>query len=199
MKITRVRVGELALIAALSLFPSLSATARTWPLRFEDAKVATIAFPDSWQVSQSMEFIDGWSPDKAAHIVVSVVPLKQAAATSSPHRVGPEGTDIDALFGQLGSDEETDQLLSGLTDDFKDDQVTIDPSTKKARGGKRLGGIKGATYEGTREGKSVDAGTGVITLAKSHKAVLFTYWTLKENETERRQAIAQVIGSIRED
>jgi hypothetical protein len=185
---------HLTVIITMSCLVASFAAAKTWQMQFDDEKIASIEFPDSWEVNQSREFIEGWSSDKASHVVVSIMPMRVSTPSSEPHRVAPDGTDIEDTFSQLHASDELDKTVESLVDEFKDDQVDIDRATKQAHNSANSS-VKGFSYEGKREGKPLDAGTGAMVIGG--KAVTFTYWCLKENQAKLRPEIGKILQSIK--
>jgi hypothetical protein len=182
-------------ISILTISFSSFAFAKDWDVQFENQKLGVVSFPDDWNVDQSMEIIDAWSPDKAAHMHIEVVPLREKPKSSQNDVELPGGGHPDEIFAAMDEDKDTDQFVDSTIGYFKDDDVILDEKTKKKRGSQTIGELKGYTFEGTREGKPLDAGVGVVS-AKG-KAVIFNYWCLKEKHNERAPEIMKVLQGIK--
>ncbi|HZR04974.1 MAG TPA: hypothetical protein VFA61_04005 [Candidatus Udaeobacter sp.] len=179
---------------------SISLLAKTWELQFDNEKVSSIVFPDSWETDQRGEFIDSWSPGRQAHVVVSVFPMRlQKSGNKSRDRIAPEGTNIDEVFRELDTDKERDALLESAVNYFKDDEVSVETNSKKVQnftGKGEIEKIKRVTLDGQRKGQLVTAIAGIISLRTQKKYIEFHYWFPKAQESELQPQIGGIIHSI---
>jgi len=91
----------------------------------------------------------------------------QKSGNKAQDRIGPEGTNIDEVFRELDADKERDELLESAVNYFKDEDVSVETSSKKVQnftGKGEIEKIKRLPLDGQRDGHAGTAIAGIIRL-----------------------------------
>ncbi len=153
------------LIATLS---TVSASAKTMKVPDEDAAIASITFPDSWQTEEIDNGVSGQSDDDAIYMAV--------VAVSSEKGMNAE---IEDTFAML-----------------KDHQVELDQSSKKENKFK-LGGFDAEEMLFQGKDQDGPTAVSITFVTMKDKVVVITYWVSTADEAKHSEEVGEIVKSIK--
>ena len=155
----------LTLIATLS---TVSAHAKTMKVPSEDAAVASIAFPDSWEPEEIESGVAAQSSDEAVYMA------------------------IVAVASEKGMDKEIEDTFAML----KEHNVELDQSTKKENKFK-IGGYDAEEmlFQGKDEDGATAVSITFVPI--KDKVVVITYWVSTADEAKHAEEVGAIVKSIK--
>lgn len=153
------------LIATLS---TVSASAKTMKVPDEDAAIASITFPESWQTDEIENGVSGSSSDGAIFMAVVAVASEK----------GMEA-EIEGTFAML-----------------KEHKVELDQSTKKENKFK-VGGFDAEEMLFQGKDQDGPTAVSITFVTMNDKVVVITYWVSTEDEAKHSEEVGEIVNSIK--
>ena len=152
-------------ITALAVF---AAEAKTFQLPDADGPVASITYPDDWDVEDLDGGKGGNSPDE--HVYLSAVAVENETDMNAQ---------IDDVFKML-----------------KEHNVTLDESTKKEEKFK-VNGLDAHEMMFQGKDEDGACGVSIVFIPVKNNLVILTYWVTTSEEDKHQDTVGKIINSLK--
>ena len=151
-------------VTALAL---ISAEAKTFQLPDADGPVASITFPDDWDIEQLDGGQGGNSPDE--HVYLAAVAVENETDMNAQ---------IDDVFKML-----------------KEHKVTLDDKTKKEEKFK-VNGLDASEMLFQGKDEDGPCGVSIVFIPVKNNLIILTYWVTTAEEAKHQATVGKIVNSL---
>jgi hypothetical protein len=153
------------MVVALAVF---SADAKTVKIPDADGPVASITFPDDWEVEEMEGGYGADSPDN--HVYISAVAVEDETDMNAQ---------IDDVFKMLA-----------------EHKVELDESTKKEEKFK-LNGLDASELQYQGKDEDGACGVSIVFIPVKNNLIIFTYWITTAQQEKHEAAVGKIVNSLK--
>ena len=155
-------------LLAVTALAVVSVHAKTVQIPDEETPVASITFPDDWQIEDWEGGYGADSPDD--HVYIAAVAVEDETDMNA---------EIDDIFKML-----------------KDHDVTLDDSTKKEQKFK-VNGMDATELHFQGKDEDGPCGVSIVFIPVKNNLVILTYWVTLAEEEKHVQTVGKIINSLK--
>lgn len=155
-------------LVAITALAAVSAEAKTVKIPDADGPVASITFPDDWDVEEIEGGHGGNSADE--HVYLSAVAVENETDMNSQ---------IDDVFKMLS-----------------ENKVTLDESTKKEQKFK-VNGLEAEELHYEGKDADGPTGVSIVFIPLKNNLVILTYWVTLAEEAKHQVTVGKIVNSLK--